>query len=102
MVHEVPVLIGQDVGVRDEIVGLPPKFLLHLHVVEAQAIFPGDFVGLWEVVDSLELVETLVQVSFTRAARPEEVPLVGLRVSEPIGLADGSYESGVPLQHLVE
>ena len=56
MCVEVVKLIWKNIGVGDEVEVLPPKFLLHLHIVVAKTIFPSDFVTLWEVVDSLELI----------------------------------------------
>ena len=60
VIHEVPVLVWQDVSIREKVIILPPKLLLHLHVIKAKPIFPGDFVGIWKVVNSLILIQTLV------------------------------------------
>ena len=53
---EVMKLVRQDVRVRNEIVLVPPEALLHLHIVVAKPIFSGDFIALWEVIDSLKFV----------------------------------------------
>ena len=76
MVHQISILIRQNVGIRNKVVMLPSEFLLHLDIVEAKSIFSGYFVRVGEVVDPLILVETLVEVSLACAARPQEVPLV--------------------------
>ena len=56
MTEEVTVLVGEDVGVRDEIEGVTAEFFLKLYVVEAKAVFPGDFVRVREMIDPLVLV----------------------------------------------
>jgi hypothetical protein len=59
--------LRQDVAVRDEVELLAAEPLLHLHIVVAKSVFPGDFVGLWKVVDALKLIETFVKVTFAGA-----------------------------------
>ena len=46
---------------------LPAESFLHLDIVVAEAILSSDLVALWEVVNSLELVETLIQVALAGA-----------------------------------
>ena len=99
---EVVELIGQDVGLGDEIELQAPEALLHLHVVVAQAVLARDLVALREVIDALELVQAFVEVALARARRPEEVPLVRVCVTEPIMLQNRSHKFGVTLQQLVQ
>jgi len=57
---EVMELIGQDVGVRDEIERCSTKSLLHFDIVIAKSVFSCDFITLREMVDSLEFIEAFV------------------------------------------
>lgn len=54
------------------------------------------------MVDPLVFVKTLVQISFTAAAGPQDVPLVRLSKGKPICLAETSDKLGVALQNFVE
>ncbi len=83
---EVTELVWQDVGVRDEVKVHLPEFVLHLYHVSTESILPGDLVTLWKVVDLLVLVQAVVQVTLARTGTPQDVPLVALRVGEPVGL----------------
>ena len=65
---EVMELVGEDVGVWDEVELTPAKSLLHLDIVEAKSVFSGDFITLWEVVDSLIFVQTFIQVALAGRA----------------------------------
>ena len=102
MTQQLAVLVGQDVGVRHEVKRLSAELLLHLDVVEAQSVFPGDLVGVREVVESLELIEAFVEIGLAAAASPEHVPLMRLSVVEPICLAETPHQLRVSFQDLVE
>ena len=54
------------------------------------------------MVYPLELIQTLIEVSFATAARPEQIPLMGLSVSESICLTETPDQLGVSLQYFVE
>jgi hypothetical protein len=54
------------------------------------------------MVDSLIFVQTFVKIRFATARCPEEIPLMGLGVSEVVGLAKGSHKLRVTLQDLVK
>ena len=56
--------VWQDVSIWDEVKLLSAISLLHLDVVVAQPIFSCNLITLWEMVDSLELIQTLIQVAF--------------------------------------
>jgi len=60
---ELAELVGQDVSVRHEIEVLLPKPLLHSHDVEAESIFPRNFMALREVIYLLVFIQALVQVT---------------------------------------
>ena len=73
---EVVELLGQNVGIRNEVKLLPSEPFLHLYVVVAKTVLASDLITLGEVIDPLELIQALVQVALARASRPEHVPLV--------------------------
>ena len=81
---EVVEFIWKNVCLGDEVKLLPAKTLLHLDIVIAQSILPRNFVTLWEVINSLELVQALIQIALTRTGRPEEVPLMRVSMAEGI------------------
>ena len=83
--------LGQDVGVWDEVKLVAPESLLHLHVVVAESILPGDLIRLREVIDPLELIEALVKIRFATASGPQYVPLVRVGVVESVSLQDGAH-----------
>ena len=64
---EVVELVWQDVSVWNEVELASTEALLHLYVVEAETVFASDFVALREMVDALELIETLVEVALAGA-----------------------------------
>ena len=99
---ELSILVGQDVGVRHKVKGIPTKLLLHLYVVEAQTIFPCDLVRVREMVESLEFVQTLVEISFAATTSPEHVPLMRLGVVEAIGFAQAPNQFSVSFQDLIQ
>jgi hypothetical protein len=68
MVHEIPILVRQNVGVWNKIIVFPPKLFLHLNIVEAESIFPSDLIGIREVIDPLVLVQSLIEISFASTA----------------------------------
>lgn len=65
---EVVKFIGQNVGFRNEVERLSAKPFLHLHIVVAETVLAGNFMALWEVVDSLELIEALIEIALARAS----------------------------------
>ena len=83
--------LGQDVGVWNEVELVAPESLLHLHVVVAESILPCDLIRLREVIDPLELIESLVKIRFATASGPEDVPLVRVGIVEGVGLQDGAH-----------
>ena len=73
---EVMELIRQDVRIRDEIEHISAEPLLHLHVVKTKPVLPRDLIRLREMVYSLVLIQTLVQIGLATGRRPQDVPLV--------------------------
>ena len=83
---EVMEFIRQDVSVRDEIELRSTKTLLHLNIVETKSVFSGDFVTLREVVDALKFVQTLIEITFAGTSRPQDIPLMRIRVIKVVCL----------------
>lgn len=78
------------------------KPLLHFYIVVAKSVLSCDLITLREMIDSLELIKTLVKVAFARTGRPEDVPLVRVSEVERVGLEDGPDQLGVAFEQLVE
>ena len=62
---EVMELVRQDVGVWNEVELTSTETFLHLDIVEAESIFTSNFIALREVINSLKLVQTFVEVTLT-------------------------------------
>lgn len=62
---EIAKLIGKNICVWDKVKGSLPELLLHSNHVIAQPILPGDLIGLREVIDLLELVQSFIKIAFT-------------------------------------
>lgn len=54
------------------------------------------------MVDSLILVETLINVSLAATTGPKNVPFVRLSVGEAVGLTQASHQFCVALQDFVK
>lgn len=67
---EITEFIWEDIGVRDEIEGCLSKFLLHADHIVAKTVLSGDFIGLREVVDFLELVQSFIKIALARGRAP--------------------------------
>lgn len=64
MSMEIIILAGKHVGIWDEIVFLGGILLLGFHEIVAKTVFARYLVAHWEMVDSLEFVQTFVQERF--------------------------------------
>ena len=53
------------------------------------------------MIDALKLIKPFIQVALARAGRPEDVPLVGVRIVEVIGLEDTAHELCVTFKKLI-
>ena len=67
MSMEVVEFIWKNVSLGDEVKLLSTKTLLHLDIVVAESILPRNLVTLWKVINSLELVQALIEIALTRA-----------------------------------
>jgi hypothetical protein len=102
MIKQVTIFIWKNVGIWNKIKRVSPKLFLHFNIIEAHSILSCYFIGIWEMVYSLELIEALVEISFTTATGPKHIPLVRLCVTKAIGLAQASNQLSVALENLVE
>ena len=99
---EIVEFIWQNVSVRNEVKLLSSEPLLHLHVVIAEAVFPCDLVALWKVIYSLELVQSFIQVALARAGRPEQIPLMRLRMLKAVVFKELADQLSFAFEYLVE
>lgn len=61
---EFVVLVWQNIGVRDEIIILDSILLLGFYKIEAEAVFAGDLIAHWEVINPLKFVQALIEERF--------------------------------------
>lgn len=99
---EVVEFVWKNVGIRNEIILIPAKSLLHLDIIVAKSILSGNLVALREVIDPLEFVQAFVQVAFARACSPENIPLVRVREIKAVGFEDRSHQLRIAFQEFVE
>lgn len=89
--HEIAILVREHKCFWYEI----PRFLtvsiLHFADVNTQSVFSRDFITLRKMVYLLILIQALVKITFTRAAAPKNVPLMGFCVHKVIGFKYGPY-----------
>ena len=78
------------------------KSFLHPNDIEAKSIFPSDFIALREVVYPLELVETLIKVTFARTSGPQDIPFMAVGVIECVSFKDAPDQFGVSFEQFVE
>lgn len=102
MTQEIAILIRQDVCVWHEVKRLAPKLFLHFDIIEAKSIFTRDLIRMRKMVESLILVEALIEVRLTTATCPEQVPFMRLSVCKTVGFAETADKLGVTLQDLVK
>ena len=99
---ELRVLIGQHVGLRDEVEVRLRVLHLHLFDVLCQLILASQLEAQRKVVDLLGRREALVEVSLALSVRPEHVPVVSVCVHHPVELKDEPDQLRLALQHLVK
>ena len=79
-------LIRQDIGVGYYVIDpTSSELFLHFRNVIAKAVFSSDFIAVGEMVDSLVLVKTFIEVGFARGRGPKDVPVMRISVFELIG-----------------
>lgn len=71
MAQQVTVLVWQNVGIRHEIECFSPELFLSLDIVETESVLASNLIRRREVVEPLELVQTLVEVGLATTASPE-------------------------------
>lgn len=86
VIIKVAELLWQDVSVGRQVESRLAELFLHADHVEAEAVLLGDLVTIGELVNLLVLVQALVLVRLARAARPQQVPLVAVGLSELVGV----------------
>ena len=99
---EIMELVWQDVSIRNEIILIPAKSLLHLDIVVAKPILSCDLIALWKVIDPLEFIEAFIQVAFARTGCPKDVPLVRISEVKAVGFKYRSDQLCVTFQELVK
>ena len=99
---EVSELIWEDVGIGNDVEGLLAEALLHLDDVCAKPIFPRQLEAVWEMIDLLILIHVVVNVGLVALARPEQVPVVRLRLLEAVALEDRPEQLGLAPHQLEE
>ncbi len=67
---EITEFVWKDIGIWDEIERGFTEFLLHADHIVAETVFSGDFIGLREVVDFLELVQAFIKIALARRRAP--------------------------------
>ena len=102
MTEKVSIFIGKNIGIRHEIESVSPKLLLHFDIIEAQPVFPSNFIRMWEVVQSLILVQTFIKISFTTTTRPQQIPLMRFSITEAIGFTETPHKLSVSFKYLVQ
>ena len=55
--------VWKNVGIWNEVKLISTKTFLHLYIVVAKSVFSGDFITLREVVNSLKLIKSLVEIA---------------------------------------
>lgn len=95
-------LIRKDVGIRNKIVVLLAKPFLHSYYIKAKSIFSSNFVALWEMIDFLVFVKTLIKITFTWWRRPKNIPFMRFSSGKPSSFKHWPYEFVVESEHLVK
>ena len=67
---EVVEFIRKYIGIWDKIKLSSPKPFLHFYIIEAKTVLSCDFIALREMINSLELIQSFVQVALARRAGP--------------------------------
>ena len=88
VVVKVAEFFRQNVGVRRQVERRLAVLLLHPHNVKAHAVFARDFGRVGELVQLLVLIQAFVLVALEGATRPEQVPVVALRLRKVVVVED--------------
>ena len=85
---EVCELVGEDVGVWNDVESLLAELLLHLDNVLTEAVLPGQLRRVREMINLLIFVKIVVDVLLLGLTRPEHVPVVSFSLSKAIRFED--------------
>lgn len=102
MCVEIPILIWEDISIRNEIEVFPAVLILEFDVIVAKAVFPCYFITRREMVYFLIFVQAFIEVRLAGRRGPEDVPLMALRVFEPVHLQERPHQFGVASQDFVK
>lgn len=69
-------LIRKNVSVGNEVEMLLSIPFLHSYDVEAETIFPSDFMALWKMINLLVLVKAFIQIALATGRTPKDIPLM--------------------------
>jgi hypothetical protein len=101
MSGELPYLIGEDIGIRHDVID-STELLLHLGNVVAKPIFSCDLVTAWEMINALVFVQALIKVGFAGRGGPEDVPIMTIGVKELVSLKKRPNKLGISSKDLVK
>ena len=85
----------QDISFWNDIEGLATVDLLHLNDIIAQSVFPGQLIGLGEVVDLLPILKIVIRGQGWADRRPCDCDVLrGLNMSVAVDLKDDLQKFG--------
>lgn len=67
---ELSKFIGENVGVRYKVKVLLAIPLLHPNNIETESVFSCDLMTLWEMIDLLVLIQSLIEITLTTGRVP--------------------------------
>lgn len=102
MMHKFSKLVGNKIGVWQEVKMLLTKSLLHSSDVKGQFIFSCDFNAAGKMINFLVLIQAFIKISLAVAARPEQVPVVGFSVLEIVCFEDAANELSVTIENFIK
>lgn len=98
---EVGELVWEDIGVGDKVKSFFAELFLHFKNVETQLVFSSHLKGVREMIDSLVLIQTLVEILLGTGTQPHYIPIMRVCVTKPDILQNTSHKSRVGLENLV-
>lgn len=99
---ELSELSGQNISVWYKVSSVLAKAFLHFWEVEAQAVLTSNFVGWREMIDTLVVIEALIEKTLAGWRGPKDVPLMWVSIRKTIGFQQGADEVGITLEYLIE
>jgi len=102
MCVEISILIWKDISIRNKIEVFPAVLILKFDIVVAKPVFSCYFITGREMVYFLIFIQAFIQIALTGRRGPEDVPLVALRVFEPVHLQERPHQFGVATQDFVK